>query len=332
MARAQDDSSSLRFGRRETVRLVAALVLSLCAHLIVWGGYHLGHKLNLWQNLHTPAWLAPLTKKVIPNKPPPQNEEPTTFVDVSHADADAPVKPKYYSYRNSRAANPVEANENIPEISGKQKDVPKTEDVPKLVKKSENTPEEPSKPQVAKAQPLMPTPPSPESQQPQTPGETELLHKDNNAKPQPNPEKPQPERPRTLKQARALQHQLPGEMMRQAGGVSRHANSTSLDVKATSFGEYDWAIVQAVTQHWYDLLDKNRYADDRNGKVTVQFKLMSDGAVVEVQTVENSVGPNLGMLCVDAIEESAPFAKWPSDMLREIGENSRVVTFTFYYY
>ena len=64
----------------------------------------------------------------------------------------------------------------------------------------------------------------------------------------------------------------------------------------------------------------------------MRFKLKSDGTVIEMETLENTVGELLGYLCQEAIEEAAPFAKWPPDMVRMIGANYREVTFTFYYY
>lgn len=313
MARAHEDSGSLRFSRREGTWLTAAVLLSLLLHLAIWCGYLAGNKLGWWDYLRSHSLFA----FKLPNKLPPidtsKNEEPTTFVDVSHADADAPEKTKYYSDKSSRAANPVEAHEKVPIITGRRTVMPKTEDVPKLVKRTEE-----AKPQVSNLQPSPPSPSKPEM--PQTPGETEPVKKQT------------PERPRTLKEALASRAQLPGEAMQQAGGVSRHAQFTALDVKSTPFGDYDRAIIEAVTQRWYDLLDQHRYADDRTGKVTLQFKLRSDGTVIEMHTLDNTVGDLLSYLCQESIEEAAPFAKWPPDMVRMVGENYREVTFTFYYY
>lgn len=328
MAYAQDDSSSLRFGRRESVRVVAALLASVLVHLGIWGGYQAGHKLGWWQKLHPPAWLRLEPKK----KPLPaqaaRDEEPTIFVDVSHPDTEAPAKAKYYSYKNSKAANPVEAKENVPVITGKQKDVPKTENVPNVVKKNEATPKPDNASPFNKLQPSPPKPVQTETTEaPQTPGETDLL------KPKKEATTPtQPERPRKISQALAMRNQLPGQMMQQNGGVQRHQLWSSLDAKATPFGEYDRAIIEAVTQRWYDLLDQHRYADDRTGKVTLRFKLQSDGTVIEMQTQENTVGDFLGYLCQESIEQAAPFGKWPPDMVRMIGANYREITFTFYYY
>jgi hypothetical protein len=306
MARANNESRSLRLGRRESARLAAALLLSLLAHLGVWGVYEAGKKLSWWEKLHPPAWLHPAAKR---NPPPPavQNDEPSVFVDVSHADADAPKQAKYYSDKNSHAANVDTADANVPKINGKQTEVPKTEDVPR----------------VSKLQPSMPAQPPPGA--PQTPGDLDALQPKKN-------EAAQPERPRTLKQALAQRDQLPGQQMRQDGGVQQRARWVSFDVKATQFGEYDRALIEAIQQRWYDLLDSHKYAEDRSGKVTLQFKLKPDGTIIEMHTVENTVGDMLGYLCQDAIEESTPFARWPPDMVRMIGANYRDLTFTFYYY
>ena len=349
MVRARDDSSSLRLSRRESERLMVALLLSLVVHLVVWAGYHTGHKLGWWRNWHPPAWLHlepkphPLTPQIA------QDSEPTLFVDVSHADADAPTKAKYYSNKNSRAANPEVAMANVPKIDGRQTDVPKTEDVTKPAPKSNDTPPVKSKeapqadatPQPSKLQPSQPPPeptPQPPADVPEPPqiaGETELRKPKASAQPaQPatTSSPAQPTRPRTLKQALAQRDQIPGQQMKQAGGVPRRALKSSLDVKATPFGDYDAAIVEAVSQRWYDLLDNHRFAQDRSGKVTLRFKLKPDGSIIEVQTTDNTVGEVLGYLCQEAIEEAAPFANWPPDMSRMIGANYRDITFTFYYY
>ena len=349
MARAQDDSTSLRLSRRESERVMVALLLSLLVHLLVWAVYHTGHKLGWWHRWHPPAWMQ-VQPKLHPVPPPlAQESEPTLFVDVSQADADAPAKPKFYSNKNSHAANPDLAMANVPKINGRQTDVPKTEDVAKPAPKSSPTPpakaEAPS-PADAPSQPspLQPSPPPPlptpqtETETPEpppTPGETELLKPKTTAPPQPptrTSPQAQPVRPRTLKQALAQRDQIPGQQMQQAGGVPRHALKSSLDVKATPFGDYDAAIIEAVSQRWYDLLDNHRFAQDRSGKVTLRFKLKADGSVIEMQTVENTVGEVLGYLCQEAIEEAAPFAKWPPDMARMIGANYRDISFTFYYY
>jgi hypothetical protein len=360
MARAHDDFSSLRFSRTEILRLIVALLLSALLHLVIWGGYHTGEKMGWWQKWHVPAWLHLKQKSFPLQAQMVHNEEPTIFVDVSHADADAPQQSRFYSDKNSRAANPVLANANVPRIEGSQSVVPKTEDAARPVKAASPTPPEPANqvakaasaenakadktPELPKLQPSMP-PPSPQPAEavddpaaPPTPGETDLPQpKKFNPVSMPTPTanasaQSQPVRPRTLKQALAQRDQIPGRQMQQDGGVARHADWAALDVKSSQFGDYDREIVEAVSQRWYDLLDSRRFAQDRSGKVMLRFKLKPDGSIIEMQTLENTVGELLGYLCQEAIEEAAPFAKWPPDMVRMIGANYREITFTFYYY
>jgi hypothetical protein len=141
----------------------------------------------------------------------------------------------------------------------------------------------------------------------------------------------QQERPRTLQQA----HRLPGQQMKQEGGVRRHLEISSLDAKATSFGAYDLALIDAVSQSWYHLLDQTRYASDTHGKVVIQFNLRSDGSITDLKiagdTADDVPGGIWAIICQAAIENAAPFARWPSDMLHEIGSDLRDVRFTFYY-
>jgi hypothetical protein len=350
MARAQDEYHSLRFSRRESARVTVALLLSLLAHLLFWGTYYTGEKQGLWKKLHAPAWLRFIKKSELQAQFR-HDSQPTIFVDVSRADADAPTQTRFYSNKNSRAANPDVAAANTPRINGKQQDMPKTETVPRAVraqqpappsetKESQETAKEEAKADaketpkeaaksdttdVSKLQPSMPPPTLAGADAPKTAGDLDAQTKSKAAP-------AAAARPRTLRQALAQRDQLPGLAIQQPGGVARRAIAPSLDVKATQFGDYDRELIEAVQQRWDELLDNHRYADDRNGKVVLQFKLKPDGSVIEMQTTGNSVGELLGYLCQEAIEEAAPFAKWPPDMVRMIGANYREITFTFYYY
>jgi hypothetical protein len=327
MARAE--LRSLRLSRSDTERLLAALVISLLLHVTVWGGYEVGKKFGWWQAWHLPAWLHKTARK---NPPPPQLQiqpevQPEIFVDVTQSDPEPPKKTIYYSDKNSHAANPDEdKNLNQPKLDGKQKEVPKTEDANKFSKS------QPTPPQ----QQLQPSPPAEpaEAAQPVSPfnqGDVKLTKvadkKTEEQKPSPPQQQP---RPRTINAALAQQH-LPGRMSQQNGGAHRKLDP-SFDVKATPFGDYDRAFIEAVQQRWSDLLDSQRFAQDRTGKVVVRFKLEYDGTVHDMEVLENTVGDLLGYVCQAAISEAAPFGKWPDDMRRMIGANFREITFTFYYY
>jgi hypothetical protein len=300
---------SLRVNRLERERLILAIALSLAAHLAAFGGYEFSKALHLFSWLRHPAKM-----KAQPVQTLAQNSEPTMFVDVNpdQATTEVPQNAKYYSSKNSRAANPeADRDSNTPKLNGKQTDVPKTEDAPrqnfnKLQPQSPNTEQQESKPSVQ-------------------PGDLAL------AKPEDFQQQEQ-QRPRTIREALAQQNRLPGVQMRQDGGAHRIALEPSFDVKATPFGAYDEAFIEAVTQHWYDLLDSQKFAQDRTGKVTVRFHLNYDGSITEMKILENNVGELLGYVCQEAIAEPAPFAAWPSDMRRMVGANFREITFTFYYY
>lgn len=318
---------SLRPSRREGSRLVVALLISLLLHLGAWGGYEAGKKLGWWQKLHAPAWLKkPAPKNSVQLAANKEVEPPLIFVDVSHEDPEPPKQAKFYSNKNSRAANPEAVKEAAqPKFDGSQKIIPKTEDVPTLPKL------QPAAPPPAEPTPETKPPEDTKPHDPMSLGDLKLRM------PEPNlaeakPASPPP-RPRTLKQAQAqTSPSLPGQKLQQDGGVKRQVQWSSLDVKSTAFGSYDRAIVEAVTQRWYDLLDSRRFAQDRTGKVTVHFKLLPDGTIIEVSFLENTVGQLLGYVCQEAIQEAAPFKAWPSDMRRMINANFREITFSFYYY
>jgi hypothetical protein len=308
---------SLRLNRFENERLILALTISLAAHLLVWGVYEFGKEFNFWQRLNYFHHAA----KMIP--PPPQiAEEPVEFMTVDQPSTEAPKNAKYYSDKNSVAANPdASRDSDIPQINGRQTDVPKTEDAPRQ--------------QISKAQPSPPpAQPSENSQQQPSqtiqPGDLTLVAKLENLLPQKTNPKQQ-ERPRTLKEALAQQNHSPGVAMKQDGGVRDHADVPKRDVKLTGFGEYDAKLVAAITQRWYDLLDSQRFALDRTGKVVLHFRLHYDGTVTDMNVTQNSVGELLGYVCQEAVNDPAPFEKWPNEMRFKLGD-SQDIQFTFYYY
>ena len=238
---------SLRLEQAEVSRLAWAFAISLAFHLLIYGSYHTGKKYHIWQHLHLPAWVHAAqiphgAHQAKADPPPPRRQEtPLMFVNVSPAQAtpEPPKEAKYYSDKNSLAANP-EADKitDTPKIDGKQTEVVKTEDVPrkKFTPLQPTPPPQPPKetqpppPQPPKE--TKPPPPEPPRKrrrklspnQPDTPGDLTL------AKPSPTPRtsegdanEAKPARPRTDREALARQQdsQLPGEKMKQDGGVSR---------------------------------------------------------------------------------------------------------------
>ncbi len=322
MIRPRTEFATLRFSRLDKERLLLALAFSLLAHLAIWGGYEAGKKTGLWKKVHGPQWKLfqkpspqPLVKKV----------DPTVFIEVTDPAAEAPKQAKYYSDKNSRAANPDTKHDTAqPKINGQQTYMAKTENTQRPAKTEPAPPTEPPKAVVTKTA-------RPSLANTLNPG---LGEKDKAQLMEKPPEKTTAQqRPRSLKEAREQQeHLIVGQQMHQEGGVKHHALTSTLDAMSTPFGAYDRKIIEAIQQRWYDLLDSQQFASDRTGKVTVYFHLNSDGTVTEANITSNTVGSLLSYVCQAAIEQAAPFEPWPADMRRMIGSNFREITFTFYYY
>jgi hypothetical protein len=323
---------SLRPGRFEYKRLTWALVISLAFHLFCFGGYEFTRTvLPGWlQHIKFLAALAQqLQKKPTPPLQPLQpTEAPLVFVEVNPATAtpEPPKDAKYYSSQNSKAANPDVADSDIPKITGQQEHVAKAEDAPRIFAPLQPTPAPPSEAQKGeqeqKAEQARPKPPV-----------GDLAMSKPNLTLQPDKGTAEQTRPRTLAEARMRQpqnNQMPGEKMKQAGGVRRHLEISGFDAKATTYGEYDHQFIEAVEQRWFNLLDQQNFALDRTGKVVLKFRLTHDGRITDMNIADTTVGQTLAYVCQFAVTDNAPYREWPSDMRREIGE-SRDIQFTFYY-
>lgn len=153
------------------------------------------------------------------------------------------------------------------------------------------------------------------------------------AKPAPSPEPGDAEtkisRPRTIKEAlaRRAESGLVGEKMKQDGGVSRLGIS-ALDARGMAFGAYDAAVIQAIQQRWYSLLESR---PTPRGKVVVEFRMHFDGRVTDVKVNDADVGELYSLFCQKAIQDPAPYPRWPSDMRRQMQADHRDVRFSFFY-
>src|SRR5438552_2200135 len=322
--------SSLRLERAEASLLAWAFSLSLGLHLVAWGSFEMGRHYGWWQRVHWPAWLKSpkmLTEMLKKHEMQPiqrAEEIPLIFVDVSPAQAtpEPPKDAKYYSNKNSRAANEeVDKETATPKIEGKRPDLAKTEDVPR-----------------EKFTPLQPVPPVPQAKEPQEEAKAITAHKPGDltmAKPDLNPKKDEGQekrsRPKTVQEAKARlqENQLAGQKMKLEGGVSLHSKN-SVDARATPFGDYDYWLVMAISQCWHGLLEDQSYASDYRGKVVLTFTLHQDGRITGLNIIENSAGSIPGSICETAVEKPRPYNKFPTEMRRVVGD-SRHIQFTFYY-
>ena len=324
--------------------LLWALIASLSAHVLFFGACVLLITLG-WLGSNLQPYLLKSTKNaMLENKKPRidlqpvQQEVPLLFVEVDPATAtpEPPKDAKYYSSKNSVAANPNPTIETQqPKIDGSQTHVVKTEDVPR----NKQFPLQPAAPKLPKPQEIDKT--AEAQSKPKSgpkPGDLAM------AKPSPKPDDGQADseksdapsiephkRWRTLAEAEMHQNSLAGQKLKQDGGVRRNRVLPSFDTRATSFGEYDARIIAAIQQRWYDLVDKVPLETAHSGRVTVEFRLNFDGRVTDMRVVESTVEEMLSYLCQRAISEPAPYDRWPSDMRREIGAEYRVVRFTFFY-
>src|SRR5258708_22585743 len=270
MSSVAKPESSFRLERAETSRLAWAFGISLALHLLVMGTFEGGKKLGWWRAERWPAWLRAVPKLAQALKKQPaevlrQQEVPLMFVDVNVAQAvpEPPKNAKYYSDKNSKAANPDATKDtDTPLMRGKETEIEKTEDVPgeKFVPLQPSRPAEPT-PKTQEAQPEMRTKPA------ERPGDITM------AKPDLNPRKDagqeEHSRPRTVQEALLRQgdNRLPGPKINQEGGVRHRLEMASLDAKATPYGAYDAALVEAISQSWFSLLDEPRYASHYRGNV-----------------------------------------------------------------
>jgi hypothetical protein len=323
------NEGSLRPGRLEMSGLAIALAVSLLFHGGVWGSYKLAKEMGWLQMIHVPAWLhkTKMFAKTDPKKDQdPQMEIPLTFVDVNPvaATAEPPKDAKFYSDKNSKAANKeADLDTNIPKIDGKQTDIVKAEDVPR----NQFDKLQPAVTRADEAQ----TAELAKPKTPETPGDLVMAKPDTTLRPD-NGTAERP-RPQTIKEAllRQNRNQLLGEKMKQDGGTSRFQLVPSFDTKATPFGMYDAAFIAAVENRWIALLDNMSYDGYRRGRVVLQFHLNPDGRISDMKVLENNVGETLGLLCQKAVLDPSPFDKWPREMRLLVDKDYRDIQFAFYY-
>jgi outer membrane biosynthesis protein TonB len=313
-------------------RVLLALLASLLIHALLLGALEFGHRLGWWDKQKIAALLSPKMTEAIP-QPKKEREMQLIFLDVDPSQAALEPPPDdtpFYAARNSLAADSdPRLDLTFPQLDGLQEQIFRATDAPRSL-------------QTRMAEPLTPpietTPPEPAVAQPpapavQPPGDLLMAEK---VVPKPEMQerimeiKPPP-RPRTLAAARQQQAAITGQKMRQDGGARRGAIQPSFDAKASLFGEYDEALIAAIQQRWYDLLDERDYVRNRTGKVVLEFRLKSDGGITEMRVLVNEVSEILALICQRAVKDPAPFAPWPGDLRRLVGGDSREVRFTFHY-
>jgi len=232
-------------------------------------------------------------------------------VSPEQAEPEAPPDTPYYSTANSIAANP-EPDQVVekPKSDGVQEEVMRTREVLQ------------PEPEPPKPEPQPEPPPQPQAEPEPPPGPSDLGV---------GPERPpQRTRPRTLVEARLRQGILVGPKVRQAGGVRRRG-ALAVDAKGSPFGAYDAAVIAAIQQRWYALIDDSSIALSP-GRVVITFTMHADGHLTDVQIQSQEVGEIQSLYCRKAITDPAPYARWPEEMHHILGRDYRDLRITFHYF
>ena len=339
------------------VAMLASLVLHVLAFLSWQNRVALGH-FPLFRPLakifaSTPARSKPAA--VTPTltflqAPAPQRaeEDRRQFIetDASQVTGEEPKHAQFYSAQSTIAANPNN-------LSGKTGDTPYLDGQETRLTSTENVrPQPPSITSVSVPRPVTspavaPVTPAQVASKPVEPvkemAETGLKVVEEKQvakldKPGLQPESissppPQSSRPQPLLAGSGSGREIAAVKSRATTmGVSR-IGITAFNVAGSPFGEYDKALIFAVQNRWYALLDENRRKQTNlpTGTVVLQFDLRADGSVANMTTKSDSSGPVAESFCREAIEGSAPFAPLSESLQRLIGGDPREIVFTFYY-
>jgi hypothetical protein len=301
---------------------------------VLYSGYQVGKRLGWWR--HAAPLFQKLSEKlaVFSLKPNPRlaaqplpREIPLAFVEVSpeQAAAEPPKDPKFYSARNSVAANPeIKVASDKPNLDGQQDKVIKTFDV--LKPQPPAPPQDPApQPEQVGAQPK-PAPGDLALAKPQLISPTLQGQADRETG---EAEKAVRSRPRTLTEARQRAG-IQGQKMKQEGGVPNLKLVQSVDAKATAFGEYDYLVFQAISDRWHALIAENDFVR-QPGRVELTFRLYYDGRVTDLKVESNTVSDLLSLVCEKAVTDPAPFNRWPAELRRLVGRDFRDIKITFWY-
>jgi hypothetical protein len=313
-----------------------AFLISALVHLLGYGGWKLGEQYKIfdgesrflrWMEKAVTA-LAPAKPKVaaIQEKPPVELQFVET--DPTLATAKPPDDATFQGAVNQVAANPtITKPSDVPQIDGTQTKELRTMEAPLTAHetaarppapKADDTTEEkaksgaPKKTEVGNIGSAAPRREAP-------PGVAEI--KDQG-------EAPKPKRIRRLKDAQIAQAS-PGARMFQSGGVGNVQLQSSLSVRSTAVGNYENALVTAVKERWYALLEDHR--PSLSGSVRVEFVIHPNGSITDLKYLKNEMGEYFGGVCLEAISDPAPYGEWPPEMKRELQLDRWKVSFTFWY-
>ena len=97
------------------------------------------------------------------------------------------------------------------------------------------------------------------------------------------------------------------------------------DTQGVDFSPYLQRVYQEVKAHWYELIPQS--AEMKRGKLKIQFSILKDGRVADLQLAQSSGDTALDRPAWGSITGSDPFPPLPS----EFGGQYLTLRFTYYY-
>lgn len=138
-----------------------------------------------------------------------------------------------------------------------------------------------------------------------------------------DPQRPQP-RPHL-----ARQNVRPAVLADNKAGT-QNVGITGIDAKWSNYGQYLQKLIDTVQMQFDDLNERARFWPPTGTKVSVKFRLDSEGNIAEVIEADGNGGSQATRICISSITDRAPYGKWTDDMIAMLGE-SQEMTFNFYY-
>jgi len=105
---------------------------------------------------------------------------------------------------------------------------------------------------------------------------------------------------------------------------------SGIDAKWANFGRYLQTFVDTVQLQWDYLNDKSSVHPPDGARVSVRFRLDSEGRIAEIIDTDSNGGTQVTRICVSSITDRSPYVKWTDTMIAMLGD-SQEMTFTFYY-
>ena len=111
---------------------------------------------------------------------------------------------------------------------------------------------------------------------------------------------------------------------------TENIGAVAYDAKWSSYGEYLKKFIDTVQVQWERILYQSNIYPTAGSRVTVIFRMNSEGKIYEIVKVSGSGGRAAQDACVSAITARDPYGAWSEEMITALGK-SQEFTFTFTY-